>query len=173
MRQAKALIRLHVCTGWSEALVVTHTILLEISCHGSNWILTINTLIICSDVIRLLPKCTFLGEVDRGGEQPAALYSLWAVTVDIKDFLLRVGDKAVPCVVHTACCFTHTRLCVRTNRRVRFCTIIEPLQCYLLSDSTFQGVHVGTTWWRTVACVFVSGEVIIRNWLAITYNSKT
>ena len=34
-RQAKALIRLHVCAGWSEALLVVHTKLLEISCVGS------------------------------------------------------------------------------------------------------------------------------------------
>ena len=32
---AKALIRLHVCAGWSEALLVPHTTLLEISCHSS------------------------------------------------------------------------------------------------------------------------------------------
>ena len=30
-----ALIRLRVCAGWSEALLVAHTTLLEISCHGS------------------------------------------------------------------------------------------------------------------------------------------
>ena len=30
----KALIRLHMCAGWSEALLVAHTRLLEISCHG-------------------------------------------------------------------------------------------------------------------------------------------
>ena len=35
-RLAKALIRLHVCAGWSEALLVAHTTLLEISCHSSN-----------------------------------------------------------------------------------------------------------------------------------------
>ena len=34
-RLAKALIRLRVCAGWSEALQVTHTTLLEISCRGS------------------------------------------------------------------------------------------------------------------------------------------
>ena len=28
-------IRLRVCAGWSEALLVAHTTLLEISCHGS------------------------------------------------------------------------------------------------------------------------------------------
>ena len=33
---AKALISLRVCTGWSEPLLVAHTTLLEISCHGSN-----------------------------------------------------------------------------------------------------------------------------------------
>ena len=33
--QAKALIRLCVCTDWSEALLVAHTTLLEISCHSS------------------------------------------------------------------------------------------------------------------------------------------
>ena len=32
---AKALIRLRVCAGWSEALLVAHTTLLEISCRGS------------------------------------------------------------------------------------------------------------------------------------------
>ena len=33
-RVAKALIRLCACTGWSEALLVAHTTLLEISCHS-------------------------------------------------------------------------------------------------------------------------------------------
>ena len=32
---AKALIRLRVCPGWSEPLLVAHTTLLEISCPGS------------------------------------------------------------------------------------------------------------------------------------------
>ena len=40
MRLAKALIRLRVCAGWSEALPVAHTTLLEFFCHGYN----INTL---------------------------------------------------------------------------------------------------------------------------------
>ena len=35
-RPAKALIRLHVCAGGSEPLLVAHTPLLEISCRGSN-----------------------------------------------------------------------------------------------------------------------------------------
>ena len=35
MRLAKGLIRLRICAGWSEALLVAHTTLLEISCHGS------------------------------------------------------------------------------------------------------------------------------------------
>ena len=30
-----ALIRLRVCAGWSEPMLVAHTILLEISCRGS------------------------------------------------------------------------------------------------------------------------------------------
>ena len=34
-RQAKALTILRVCAGWSEPLLVAHTILLEISCCGS------------------------------------------------------------------------------------------------------------------------------------------
>ena len=34
-RLAKALIRLRVCAGWSEALLDAHTTLLEISCRGS------------------------------------------------------------------------------------------------------------------------------------------
>ena len=33
---AKALIRLCICAGWSEPLLLTHTRLLEISCRGSN-----------------------------------------------------------------------------------------------------------------------------------------
>ena len=32
---AKALISLSICAGWSEPLLVAHTTLLEISCHGS------------------------------------------------------------------------------------------------------------------------------------------
>ena len=35
-RLAKAPIRLRVCAGWSEPLLVAETTLLEISCHGSN-----------------------------------------------------------------------------------------------------------------------------------------
>ena len=34
-RFAKVLTRLRVCTGWSEPLLVAHTTLLDISCHGS------------------------------------------------------------------------------------------------------------------------------------------
>ena len=41
-RLAKALIRLRVCAGWSEPLLVAHTKLLEILCCGSiclhNWV---------------------------------------------------------------------------------------------------------------------------------------
>ena len=37
-RLAKALIRLRVCAGCSEPLLVAHTTLLEIPCHGSNYI---------------------------------------------------------------------------------------------------------------------------------------
>ena len=35
-RLAQALIRLRVCAGWSETLLVAHTTLLEISCRGPN-----------------------------------------------------------------------------------------------------------------------------------------
>ena len=34
MRLAMTLIRLRVCAGFSELLLVAHTTLLEISCHG-------------------------------------------------------------------------------------------------------------------------------------------
>ena len=34
MQLAKTLIRKHIWAGWSELLLVTHTTLLEISCHG-------------------------------------------------------------------------------------------------------------------------------------------
>ena len=33
---AKALIRLHRCTAWSESMLLTHAILLVLSCDGSN-----------------------------------------------------------------------------------------------------------------------------------------
>ena len=39
-RQAKALIRLRVCAGWSEPLLVAHTTLLEITCRGSSVVVT-------------------------------------------------------------------------------------------------------------------------------------
>ena len=35
MRLGNALIRLRVCAGWSEPLLVAHTTLLETSCRGS------------------------------------------------------------------------------------------------------------------------------------------
>ena len=35
---AKALISLRICAGWSEPLLVTHTTLLETSCHDSLYI---------------------------------------------------------------------------------------------------------------------------------------
>ena len=43
-RLAKALTRLRICAGWSEHLLVAHTRLLEISCHGSNilYVMTCN-----------------------------------------------------------------------------------------------------------------------------------
>ena len=44
---AKTLIRLRVCAGWSEPLLVAHTTLLEISCRGS---------IICLKNIQILRK---------------------------------------------------------------------------------------------------------------------
>ena len=34
-RQAKSLVSLCLCAGWSELLLVAHTTLMEISCHGS------------------------------------------------------------------------------------------------------------------------------------------
>ena len=53
-RLAKALNRLHVCTGWSELLLVAHTTLLEISCRGSIIYFTVNYLIKgISDLIHL------------------------------------------------------------------------------------------------------------------------
>ena len=49
-RRAKALIRLRVCAGWSEPLLVAHTTLLEISCHGS---------IVYANLIRYYDHCAF------------------------------------------------------------------------------------------------------------------
>ena len=46
-RIANALISLCVCAGSSEPLLVAHTTLLEISCHGSN-IVAIQTLLHCT-----------------------------------------------------------------------------------------------------------------------------
>ena len=50
-RLAKALIRLRVCTGWSEPLLVAHTTLLEISCRGSFIITTATQLRILLSII--------------------------------------------------------------------------------------------------------------------------
>ena len=51
----KALIRLHVCAGWSEPLLVSHTTLLEISCHGSfvSWKMCLGLWFV--NVYRILP----------------------------------------------------------------------------------------------------------------------
>ena len=43
-RLAKALIRLRICAGWSKPLLIAHTTLLEISCHGS---FSLKALIVC------------------------------------------------------------------------------------------------------------------------------
>ena len=47
-RQAKALIRLRICAGWSEPLLVAHTTLLEISCQGSSVITMRETQVLIS-----------------------------------------------------------------------------------------------------------------------------
>ena len=55
-RLAKALIRLCVCAGWSEALLVAHTTLLEISCTGS---------FICYDHFKPIKKHHYLTYTKR------------------------------------------------------------------------------------------------------------
>ena len=51
MRLEKALISLRVCAGWSEPLLVAHTTLLEISCHGSIiYMLALLTDVLMTDV---------------------------------------------------------------------------------------------------------------------------
>ena len=50
-RLAKALIRLRVCAGWSEALLVANTTLLEISCTGSFYVNKDMFLLFCNSVL--------------------------------------------------------------------------------------------------------------------------
>ena len=57
-RQANALIRLCVCAGWSEPLLVAQTTLLEISCRGSNNIVKKDAIV---GVGLLLPEYEDLG----------------------------------------------------------------------------------------------------------------
>ena len=47
---AKAMIRLRECPGWSGAVLVAHTTLLEISCHGS----TVNNIVLSLVTVNLL-----------------------------------------------------------------------------------------------------------------------
>ena len=55
MRLAKALIRLRVCAGWSEPLLVAHTTLLEISSHGSYvYTKTMYLQYLCSQYVKVL-----------------------------------------------------------------------------------------------------------------------
>ena len=54
-RLAKALIRLRVCAGWPGPLLVAQTILLEISCRGSN-VLTFVT-------GKILPSSRFIRKI--------------------------------------------------------------------------------------------------------------
>ena len=73
----KALIRLRVCAGWSEALLVAHTTLLEISCRGSlmgikqHYLLTIelpssNTILIPCSVVSSAQRFHVLLKDDSG-----------------------------------------------------------------------------------------------------------
>ena len=55
MRLAKALIRLHVCTGSSEALLVAHITLLEISCTD-----TLKVSLISRQCLSCSKQCYFL-----------------------------------------------------------------------------------------------------------------
>ena len=56
---AKALIRLCVCAGWSESLLVAHTTLLELSCRGSfilyGWLLRKSTSVFGSVNVIMVP----------------------------------------------------------------------------------------------------------------------
>ena len=53
-RLAKALIRLRVCAGWSEPLLVAYTTLLEISCRGSYFVIqSVSLLLVLSKLYHL------------------------------------------------------------------------------------------------------------------------
>ena len=56
-RLANALIRLRVCAGWSEPLLVAHTTLLEISCRGTFILKYCNHFYCC------IQTCCFVGIV--------------------------------------------------------------------------------------------------------------
>ena len=72
MQLVNALIRLRVCAGWSEPLLVAHTTLLKISCRGSN-MSKVKAFLASVDYCRLLK--TFengLGQdLDRSGSKPS------------------------------------------------------------------------------------------------------
>ena len=66
-RQAKALTRLRVCAGWSEPLLVAHTILFEISstCSNTIYIMGFSGFIQILLACRLVYTCTMLPKTTR------------------------------------------------------------------------------------------------------------
>ena len=61
MRQAKALIRLRICAGWSEPLLFAYTTLLEISCGGP----IIVNCFVCNDVFLDFLLAYFANNMDQ------------------------------------------------------------------------------------------------------------
>ena len=73
---AKALIRLHLCAGWSEALLVAHTTLLEIPCRRS--------------YINAYPKCSKVKETWWGEIQAIPIWFL-ATCQNIQSWRQKTG----------------------------------------------------------------------------------
>ena len=123
---AKALIRLCVCAGWSEALLVAHTTLLEISCRDSFMFLSEY------DVYQKLVKYLY---------HPILLTPLWTlffshqsglqISALLSAYILREPKAAVSqgsslIWVHIVCFHDknwsemHLNICRRGNKQMRF-----------------------------------------------------
>ena len=79
-RQAKALISLRVCAGWSEPLLVAHTTLLEISFHGS-FVAAVN--FVPAEILVLAANFVLAGIF-----VPAANFVLAGIFVPLANFVL-------------------------------------------------------------------------------------
>ena len=93
-RLAKALISLRVCAGWSESLLVAHTTLLEISCHGSN---------VDSSLELLFFSCSFFFSEDAVLSDIYFVYRNFWIFTRIHRFQLILSPYALDMSMHFSC----------------------------------------------------------------------